>query len=341
MTTVKEAVSQITSGKTLSFDEAASVMDQIMNGESTPVLTSAYLTALAVRGETTEEIAGSAFEMRNHATKLPGNHTDALEIVGTGGDRSGSFNISTTSAFVIASAGVKVAKHGNRAASSKSGAADVLEALGANIETSPERTAEILDESGFCFMFAQKYHSSMKYVAPVRKELGIRTVFNILGPLTNPAFTKNQFSGVFSKDIVRPFAEALVKLGTENAMVVHGMDGLDEISVSGDTYCCESRHGTFDEYSISPVDFGMRIHPHSEILGGDPAVNAAITRSVLSGKDRGAKRDAVLLNSAGGLYTAGKVTSIEDGIELSKQMIDSGAAEKCLNRYVACTEASE
>lgn len=337
MTTIKDAVSLIVSGKTLGFEEAASVMDQIMNGESTPALTSAYLTALAMRGETTDEIAGSAYEMRNHAIRLPGNHDDALEIVGTGGDRSGSFNISTTSAFVIASSGVKVAKHGNRAASSKSGAADVLEALGANIETTPEQTSGILDKSGFCFMFAQKYHSSMRYVAPIRKELGIRTIFNILGPLTNPAYAKNQFSGVYSKDMVRPFTEALVKLGIRNALVVHGTDCLDEISVSDETVCCEYRNGVFEEYSISPTDFGMKFHPHSEILGGSPADNAAITRAVLKGEDRGAKRDAVLLNSAGGLYITGKTKSIADGIELAEQLIDSGKAMECLDGYIRCT----
>lgn len=337
MISVKEAISMIASGGTLSFEQAASVMDRIMNGESSPVLTSSYLTALAMRGETVDEIAGSAYEMREHATKLPGCHDDALEIVGTGGDRSGSFNISTTSAFVIASCGVKVAKHGNRAASSRSGAADVLEALGADIDTTPERTAEILEESGFCFMFAQRYHSSMKYVAPIRKELGIRTIFNILGPLTNPAYAKNQFSGVYSKEMVRPFAEALAKLGMRNALVVHGLDRIDEISVSDDTFCCEYRNGGFDEYTISPTDFGMELHPHREILGGDPKDNAAITRSILEGRETGAKRDAVILNSAGGLYVVGKAKSMADGINLAERAIDSGKAVDCLDKYVECT----
>ena len=297
------------------------------------------LTALAVKGETVDEIAASATEMRSHGLKLPGDHSDALEIVGTGGDRSGSFNISTTSAFVVASCGVPVAKHGNRAASSRCGAADVLEALGARIDLPPERTQEILRDCNFGFMFAQRYHDSMRYVAPVRKELGFRTVFNILGPLTNPAAAGSQLSGVYSKSMITPMARVLARMGVRNALVVYGVDGLDEISVSNITLCTEVRDGALQDYVLSPEDFGIKRHPHDDLLGGGPTENAAITRAVLSGQ-KGAKRDAVLVNAGAGLYTVGKVKSIRDGMEMAAQAIDSGDALRTLDRYVALTGAS-
>ncbi len=338
MTVVTDALLKLSRREDLTFDEARGVMDCIMSGECTPTLISSYLTALTVKGETVDEIAASATEMRAHGLKLPGDHSDALEIVGTGGDRSGSFNISTTSAFVVASCGVPVAKHGNRAASSRCGAADVLEALGAVIDMPPERTQAILQECGFGFMFAQRYHTSMKYVAPIRKELGFRTVFNILGPLTNPAAAGSQLSGVYSKAMITPMARVLSKLGVRNAMVVYGVDGLDEISVSDITLCTEVRDGRLQDYVISPEDFGIKRHPHDDLLGGGPAENAAITRAVLSGQ-KGAKRDAVLLNAGAGLYTVGRTKSIDDGMEMAAQAIDSGKALETLDRYIALTGA--
>lgn len=338
MTAVSEAVAKLTRGTDLGYDEARSVMDSIMSGECTPVMISSYLTALAAKGETVDEIAGSAAEMRGHGLKLPGDHSGALEIVGTGGDRSGSFNISTTSAFVVASCGVDVAKHGNRAASSRCGAADVLVSLGAEIDLGPEQCQEVLEGCGFCFMFAQRFHSSMRYVAPVRRELGFRTVFNILGPLTNPASAGSQLSGVYEEALVRPMAEVLDRLGVTNALVVYGRDGLDEVSVSDVTVCCEVRDGSFDEYEVSPEDFGLRRHPHSELVGGGPEENAAILRSVLSGEE-GARRDAVLLNAAAGLFTAGMVGSIGDGIGMAADAIDSGAATDVLDRYIELTRS--
>lgn len=323
----------------LSFEESANVMDSIMNGECSPVMITSYLTALATKGETVDEIAGSATEMRNHALKLPGDHGNALEIVGTGGDRSGSFNISTTSSFVVASCGVPVAKHGNRAASSKCGAADVLEALGARLDLEPEQSAEVLDGCGFCFMFAQKYHTSMKYVAPVRREIGIRTVFNILGPLTNPAFARNQLSGVYSESMVRPMTEVLQKMGVRNALVVYGRDGLDEISVCDETFCCELRNGEFREYVITPEQFGLTRGRHEDLVGGGPQENAAITRSILSGGERGTKRDAVLINAGAGLYTCGKTESISEGVDMAREAIDSGRALSYLDKYVRLTRS--
>lgn len=333
-------MAKLSRGEDLDYDEVRSVMDSIMSGECSPVMISSYLTALALKGETVDEITASAAEMRNHGLKLPGNHRYDLEIVGTGGDRSGSFNISTTSAFVVASCGVKVAKHGNRAASSKCGAADVLEALGAEIELDPDQCSAVLERCGFCFMFAQDYHRSMKYVAPVRKELGIRTVFNILGPLTNPAAAGSQLSGVYCEALVRPMAEVLHRLGVRNAMVVYGRDGLDELSVCDSTYCCEVRDDRFDEYVVTPEDLGLTRRPHSALIGGGPAENAAITRSVLSGEE-GARRDAVLLNAGAGLYTAGRAGTITHGITLAEKAIDSGRAMDALEAYVAATrEAS-
>ncbi len=337
---MQESLVKLSRGEDLEYEEAREAMDAIMSGECTDIQIAAYLTALAVKGETVEEIAASASEMRAHGLKLPGDHRDALEIVGTGGDRSGSFNISTTSSFVAAACGVPVAKHGNRAASSRCGAADVLEALGARIDTEPQATAEILDGCGFAFMFAQKYHSSMRFVAPVRKALGFRTVFNILGPMTNPAEASHQLSGVYSPDLIMPMAEALGRLGVSDAMVVCGRDGLDELSVCDATDVAELRNGNVERYSVAPEDFGFARSGRSSLAGGGPAENAAITRSVLSGSG-GAKRDAVLLNSGAGLFTAKKASSIEEGIEMAAAAIDSGDALRALEKYIALTrEAS-
>lgn len=336
MTAISEAVSKLVMGRDLGFDEARTVMDSIMSGQCSDVAISAYLTALAQKGETVDEIAGSAAEMRAHSVKLPGDHSDDLEIVGTGGDKSGSFNISTTSAFVIAACGVRVAKHGNRAMSSRSGAADVLEALGARLDVSPEASERILDECGFAFMFAQRYHSSMRYVAPVRRELGFRTVFNILGPLTNPASAGNQLTGVYSESLIEPVANSLDRLGVRNALVVYGRDGIDELSVCTETVCGEMRNGSLDTYTVSPEDFGLTRSPHDSLLGGGPQDNAAITRAILSGRT-GPTRDAVLINAGAGLFTARKAGSIQEGIEMSRNAIDSGEAMRRLEMFVRLT----
>ncbi len=329
---IKEAIIKLTNKENLSYEEAKAVMNEIMSGEASDVQKSAYLTALTMKGETIDEITGSAEEMRNHAVQLS-HEGDVLEIVGTGGDKSDSFNISTTSSLVIASAGVPVAKHGNRAASSKSGAADVLESLGVNITISPQKSAELLQNIGICFLFAQSYHTAMKYVGPIRKELGIRTIFNILGPLANPASANLQVMGVYDESLVEPLAKVLSNLGVKRALVVYGQDRLDEISASAETSVCEVKDGTFKSYTISPEQFGLTRCKKEELTGGTPDENAAITKAVLAG-GQGARRTAVVLNAGAGLYVAGKADSIEAGVRLAEELIDSGKAEKKLEEFV-------
>lgn len=329
---IKEAIIKLTNKENLSYEEAKAVMNEIMSGEASDVQKSAYLTALTMKGETIDEITGSAEEMRNHAVQLS-HEGDVLEIVGTGGDKSDSFNISTTSSLVIASAGVQVAKHGNRAASSKSGAADVLESLGVNITISPRKSAELLQNIGICFLFAQSYHTAMKYVGPIRKELGIRTIFNILGPLANPASANLQVMGVYDESLVEPLAKVLSNLGVKRALVVYGQDRLDEISASAETSVCEVKDGTFKSYTISPEQFGLTRCKKEELTGGTPDENAAITKAVLAG-EQGARRTAVVLNAGAGLYVAGKADSIEAGVRLAEELIDSGKAEKKLEEFV-------
>ena len=329
---IKEAIIKLTNKENLSYEEAKAVMNEIMSGEASDVQKSAYLTALTMKGETIDEITGSAEEMRNHAVQLS-HEGDVLEIVGTGGDKSDSFNISTTSSLVIASAGVPVAKHGNRAASSKSGAADVLESLGVNITISPQKSAELLQNIGICFLFAQSYHTAMKYVGPIRKELGIRTIFNILGPLANPASANLQVMGVYDESLVEPLAKVLSNLGVKRALVVYGQDRLDEISASAETSLCEVKDGTFKSYTISPEQFGLTRCKKEELTGGTPDENAAITKAVLAG-GQGAGRTAVVLNAGAGLYVAGKADSIEAGVRLAEELIDSGKAEKKLEEFV-------
>lgn len=329
---IKEAIIKLTNKENLSYEEAKAVMNEIMSGEASDVQKSAYLTALTMKGETIDEITGSAEEMRNHAVQLS-HEGDVLEIVGTGGDKSDSFNISTTSSLVIASAGVPVAKHGNRAASSKSGAADVLESLGVNITISPQKSAELLQNIGICFLFAQSYHTAMKYVGPIRKELGIRTIFNILGPLANPASANLQVMGVYDESLVEPLAKVLSNLGVKRALVVYGQDRLDEISASAETSVCEVKDGTFKSYTISPEQFGLTRCKKEELTGGTPDENAAITKAVLAG-EQGARRTAVVLNAGAGLYVAGKADSIEAGIRLAEELIDSGKAEKKREEFV-------
>ena len=333
---IKEAIKKIVDKQDLTFDEAYSVMNEIMSGETTPIQNAAFLAALSTKStkaETIDEISGCAAAMRSHALKVE-HDMDVMEIVGTGGDGAQSFNISTTSAFVAAAGGVKIAKHGNRAASSKCGTADCLEALGVNIDQSPEKCVELLDSVGMCFFFAQKYHTSMKYVGGIRKELGIRTVFNILGPLTNPSSPTMQLLGVYDKSLVEPLARVLVSLGVKRGMVVYGEDKLDEISASDATFVCEFRNGEYKSYEICPEDFKMARCTKDELKGGTPAENAAITRSVLSG-EKGAKRNAVLLNAGAVLYIAGKAESMADGVKLAGELIDSGKATNVLERFVA------
>lgn len=330
---IKEAIIKLSKKQDLAYAEAEAVMDEIMSGQATPVQMSAYLTALALKGETIDEITASAAGMRAHCIKLLHN-LDVLEIVGTGGDGSNSFNISTTSSLVIAAGGVPVAKHGNRAASSKSGAADVLEALGVKITLTPERSAEILKKINICFLFAQNYHIAMKYVAPIRKELGIRTVFNILGPLSNPAGANMELMGVYDQSLVEPLAQVMANLGVNRGMVVYGQDSLDEISMCAPTSVCEIRDGKFTSYEITPEQFGYERCEKGALTGGTPAENAEITKAILKGEEKGPKRQAVCLNAGAALYIAGKAASIEEGVKLSESLIDSGAALKKLGEFV-------
>jgi anthranilate phosphoribosyltransferase len=330
---IKEAIIKLSKKQDLAYAEAEAVMDEIMSGQATPVQMSAYLTALALKGETIDEITASAAGMRAHCIKLLHN-LDVLEIVGTGGDGSNSFNISTTSSLVIAAGGVPVAKHGNRAASSKSGAADVLETLGVKITLTPERSAEILKKINICFLFAQNYHIAMKYVAPIRKELGIRTVFNILGPLSNPAGANMELMGVYDQSLVEPLAQVMANLGVNRGMVVYGQDSLDEISMCAPTSVCEIRDGKFTSYEITPEQFGYERCEKGALTGGTPAENAEITKAILKGEEKGPKRQAVCLNAGTALYIAGKAASIEEGVKLAESLIDSGAALKKLEEFV-------
>lgn len=329
---IKKAIIELNEKKDLSYDMAKEVMEQIMRGEASQVQIAAYLTALSMKGETIEEITASAQGMRNHAVRLL-NDKDVLEIVGTGGDHSNSFNISTTSAIILAAAGVPVAKHGNRAASSKCGAADVLETLGVNINITPEKSKELLDKIGICFLFAQKYHMAMKHVAPVRKELSVRTIFNILGPLSNPAGASMQLMGVYDESLVEPLGEVLFRLGVKRGMVVYGKDGLDEISMSAPTKVCQIRDGWFKTYTINPEDYGFKLCDKSELVGGNPAENAEITLNILNG-EQGPKTDAVVLNAAAALYIAKQDISLNEAIEQIKEVIAKKKAVEKLNEFI-------
>lgn len=340
---IKEAIVKIVNKEDLSYDEAYTVMNEIMSGKTTPTQNSAFLAALSTkstRAETISEIAGCAAAMRDHAVKLESG-MDLFEIVGTGGDNSQSFNISTTSALVAAAGGMKIAKHGNRAASSKCGTADCLEALGVNIEQSPDRCIELLNEVGMCFFFAQKYHKSMKYVGAIRKELGFRTVFNILGPLTNPGSPKMQLLGVYDEYLVEPLAQVLINLGVRRGMVVYGQDKLDEISLSAPTTVCEFKDGWFKSYTIKPEDFGFNSCSKQELVGGTPQENAAITLAILQGKEKGAKRNTVLLNAGAALYIGDKADSFNDGVQLAAQLIDSGRALATLEKFIEVSNRPE
>lgn len=330
---IKEAIEKLVNKQDLTFDEAKEVMNEIMSGETPDILISAYLVALRMKGETIEEISGSARGMRDNGTKLL-HDMDVIEIVGTGGDKANTFNISTTSAFVAAAAGCKVAKHGNRGVSSKSGAADVLEALGANITVEPEKSKELLDKVGFCFLFAQKYHPAMRFVGPVRGALGLRTIFNVLGPLTNPAGASMEIIGVYEEELVEPIAKVLLNLGVKKGMVVFGQDTMDEITPSAKTTVCEIRNGETKSYEINPEEYGISICKKSDLEGGDGTENVQVTKDILSGKLQGPKRDAVLLNAGACIYVQNDDLTYEEAINIARETIDSGKAKEKLQDYI-------
>ena len=339
---IKEAIEKIVNKGDLTYDEAYTVMNEIMSGQTTATQNAAFLAALSTksaRAETTDEIAGCAAAMRDHAVKVD-TGMDLLEIVGTGGDNAHSFNISTTSALVAATSGIKVAKHGNRAASSRCGTADCLEALGVNINQSPERCKELLEEVGMCFFFAQKYHTSMKYVGAIRRELGFRTVFNILGPLTNPGSPSMQLLGVYDGYLVEPLAQVLVNLGVKRGMVVYGQDKLDEISTSSPTTICEINNGWYKTYVIKPEDFGFERCAKEELKGGSPQENAEITLDILKGA-KGPKRNAVLMNAGAALYIGGKAESFKEGVALAAELIDSGKVLQTLDKLIKVSNRPE
>ena len=339
---IKEAIEKIVNKEDLSYDEAYTVMNEIMSGNTTPTQNAAFLAALSAKSarlETIDEITGCADAMREHANKVQIN-MDVFEIVGTGGDNAHSFNISTTSALVAAAGGLKVAKHGNRAASSKCGTADCLEALGVNIYQDPKLCLKLLDKVGMCFFFAQHYHTSMKHVGAIRTELGFRTVFNILGPLTNPAMPTMQLLGVYDEYLVEPLAHVLVKLGIKRGMVVYGQDKLDEISLSAPTTICEIKDGWYKTFTIKPEDFGFARCTKEDLQGGSAQQNAQITKEILQGA-KGHKRNAVLLNAGAALYIGNKASSLEEGINLAMQLIDNGKAYATLDNFIKVSNQHE
>ena len=339
---IKETIVKIVNKQELTYEEAYTVMNESMSGETSPTQNAAFLAALSTKSakaETTDEIAGCATAMRDHAIKVE-TDMDLFDIVGTGGDNAHSFNISTTSALVAAAGGIKVAKHGNRAASSQCGTADCLEALGVNIRQSPARCIELLHEVGMCFFFAQKYHTSMKYVGAIRKELGFRTVFNILGPLTNPGSPNMQLLGVYDEYLVEPLAQVLINLGVKRGMVVYGHDKLDEISMSAPTTVCEFKDGWFKTYTIAPEDFGLARCDKVDLVGGSPKENAQITLAILHG-EKSHKRNAVLMNAGAALYIGGKAETLQDGIALAANLIDSGKALDTLEKLIEVSNRPE
>ncbi len=336
---IKEGLAKAVEGQDLTYEEMTAIFNEIMSGETTNAQMAAFLTALRMKGETIDEITACANVMREKGLKLDTAGMDVMEIVGTGGDGAHTINISTISAFVIAAGGVKVAKHGNRSASSKCGAADCLEALGVKLDISPERNLEILKEIGICFMFAQRYHSSMKYAGPVRSEIGIRTIFNILGPLANPAGANMQLLGVYDENLVQPMSEVLIRLGLKRAMVVHGHDGLDEATVCDTTTVSEINGGKASSFFLSPEQVGLKRAERGELKGGTPEENARIALAILKGEERGAKRDAVVLNSALCLYMGNSDCTLKACAAKAQELIDSGAALEKLNELIKLTNA--
>ena len=336
--TLKPFLAKIVEGNHLTTEESYKAMDCIMSGNATEAQIASFLTGLRMNGETPEEITGFARVMRAKAAVVP-EETEAIDIVGTGGDLANSFNISTTSSFVIAAAGAKVAKHGNRSVSSKSGAADVLESLGAKIGLSPEEGRQCLEDIGVAFLFAQTHHGSMKYAGPVRAQLGVRSVFNILGPLANPAMTNYIVLGVYEEELLEPMAEVLRNLEVKHALIVFGDDRLDELSISSTSSVCEIKDGEITKYKIDPRELGLSLYSKDDIVGGTADENAVITRDVLEGKEQGAKRDIVLLNAGAALYTIGKAATMKEGVELARQAVDSGKALEKLDEFIQYTNA--
>ncbi|MDP4127866.1 MAG: anthranilate phosphoribosyltransferase [Bacillota bacterium] len=333
---IQQAIQEVLNGKDLDFETTKAVMNEMMDGTATQAQMGALLAILRMKGETVDEITACATVMREKGMKI-NPVRNVIDIVGTGGDGVGTFNISTTSAFVVAAGGVPVAKHGNRGVSSKSGAADVLECLGINLNLSPEQSEKILEKSNICFMFAQLYHSSMKYAAPVRKEMGVRTIFNVLGPLSNPAGATMQLMGVYDRKLVKPLAQVLSNLGVVRGLAVSGCDGMDEVTLTGETYVCEIRHGELTTYDITPEQFGISRCKLKDLVGGSPEDNAEITRNILMGKDKGAKRDVVVLNAAMGLYLGIDNCTVADCIQKAKELIDSGKAAAKLDEFCRLT----
>jgi len=328
---IQEAISKLIEKKDLTLKEATAVMDEIMSGKATDAQIAGFLIALRLKGETIDEITACAKVMREKASRIkPKNHDQLIDVVGTGGDKSGTFNISTVAAFITAGAGIPVAKHGNKGVSSKCGSADVLTSLGVKIDLEPEKVEQCINEVGIGYMFAPKFHGAMKYAIGPRKELAVRTIFNILGPLTNPAEAPYELMGVFHQSLVEPLAEVLGKLGCKHALVVHG-NGLDEITLEAPTKVAEYKEGHVTTYEIKPTDFNIKLAELKEIKGGTPEENAKITLEILKGKEKGPKRDIVLLNAGAAIYTAGKAKSIKEGIEIAKNSIDSGKALEKLN----------
>lgn len=339
---IKEAIEKIVRKEDLTYDEAYTVMNEIMSGETSQVQNAAFLAALSTKSahmETIDEISGCAQAMREKAIPFNRGDMDVMDIVGTGGDGAHSFNISTTAALVLASGGVKVAKHGNRAASSLSGTADCLEALGVNINQDPEKAKELLEKVGMCFFFAQKYHTSMKYVGAIRKELGFRTVFNILGPLTNPSKPNYFLLGVYDQYLVEPVAKVLTKLGVERGFVVYGMDKLDEISISAPTLVCEIRDGFYRTSTITPEQFGFQRASKEDIVGGTPVENAQLTKDILANKIQGPKRDIVCMNAGLGFYIYGKAASMEEGVQLANQILTEKKGLETLEKLIEVSNA--
>jgi anthranilate phosphoribosyltransferase len=334
---IKDRIEKVIRGTDLTEAEMIEVMEQIMSGEATEAQMASFLTALKVKGESIEEITGGARVMREKAEAVELQNYYTVDTCGTGGDALGTYNISTAVSIIAAAGGVTVVKHGNRSVSSKCGSADVLEELGINIELSPEQVTQCVKDIGIGFLFAQKFHSAMRYVGKTRKELGFRTIFNILGPLANPANANAQVLGVFDRSLVFPMAEVLRELGLNKAMVVHGEDGLDEITISGNTYVCELNDGKLAEYTITPEEFELARATVEDILGGDKTVNAQIIRDLLNGQT-GPKRDILLLNAAAALYVGEKATSLKDGITKAAELIDSGKALKKLNELIEKTK---
>jgi anthranilate phosphoribosyltransferase len=336
---IQAALATLLEGGSLTREEARQVMGEIMGGDATAVQIGGFLVALRAKGETADEIAGCAEAMRAHVLPVHPERDDLVDTAGTGGDGGRTFNISTAAALVAAAAGAAVAKHGNRAVSSSSGSADVLEALGFSLEQTPDRIARSIDELGFGFMFAPTHHPAMRHAAPVRRELATRTVFNVLGPLTNPAGARAQVIGVYSPGLVRTIAEVLVQLGAHRAFVVHGAHGIDELSPSGPNLVCEVVAGEVHERTIDPAELGVARCDPDELRGGTPAENAQAVRDVFAGTDGGGKRDAVVLNAAGAIAAAGHAEDLREGLELARRALDSGAARERLDELAEFSRA--